>query len=110
MVTSNVNMLDACVLACLENGPSYGYVLTQTMMKAVECSESTLYPILRRLEKSGLLVSGNNVVNGRNRRLYEITEDGRSVLCQMRDEWKKYKQAVDLLLEGGGYEPKEFSR
>ena len=47
MVTSNMNMLDACVLACLENGPSYGYVLTQTMMKAVECSESTLYPILR---------------------------------------------------------------
>ena len=112
MMTSNVNMLDACVLACLESGPSYGYVLTQKMMKAVECSESTLYPILRRLEKAGLLSSCSTVVNGRNRRLYQLTAAGRDELSSMREEWEKYKSSVDRLLlgqEGGSYDEEEFS-
>lgn len=112
MMTTNLNMLDACVLACLEGGPSYGYVLTQKMMKEVECSESTLYPILRRLEKAGLLSSCNTLVNGRNRRLYQITDAGRDELTSMREEWKKYKSSVDRLLnrpEGGSYDKEEFS-
>ena len=46
-------LLDACVLSLLMQGDTYGYVLTQEMKKAVDISESTLYPVLRRLQKGG---------------------------------------------------------
>ena len=47
-------LLDACVLAVLEKEDAYGYSLTQRMKEVVELSESTLYPVLRRLQQSGV--------------------------------------------------------
>ena len=43
-------LLEACVLSLLDDGPAYGYIITQRLQDKVECSESTLYPVLRRLE------------------------------------------------------------
>ena len=48
-------LLDACVLAALSRGDAYGYSLTQRMKQVVELSESTLYPVLRRLQQGGCL-------------------------------------------------------
>ena len=61
-------LLDACVLATLNKGDTYGYVLTQNIKSIVDISESTLYPVLRRLQKDGCLVTYDQAFQGRNRR------------------------------------------
>ena len=73
-------LLDACVLAVLEKEDAYGYSLTQRMKEVVELSESTLYPVLRRLQQSGCLTVYDKPFQGRNRRYYAITPAGRALL------------------------------
>ena len=79
-------LLDACALAILEKGDTYGYEITQSMKKAITVSESTLYPVLRRLQ-------------GRNRRYYSITEEGKAKLLDYRCQWMDYKNAIDVFLD-----------
>lgn len=96
-------LLDACVLATLELEDAYGYVLTQNIKDVVEVSESTLYPVLRRLQKSDYLTTYDQPFNGRNRRYYKITQMGREQLTFYKTEWESYKQNLDkILLEGVG--------
>ena len=75
-------LLDACVLAVLEKEDAYGYSLTQRMKEVVELSESTLYPVLRRLQQSGCLTVYDKPFQGRNRRYYAITPAGRGALAE----------------------------
>lgn len=91
-------LLNACVLAILTQNDAYGYVLTQNVRKVIEISESTLYPVLRRLQKSGLLTTYDMPYQGRNRRYYKITEAGKQALKAYRDEWQRYKQKVEKVL------------
>ena len=91
-------LLEACVMSLLGDGPAYGYIITQRLQDKVECSESTLYPVLRRLEKDGLLTSYNREANGRNRKFYKLTEEGCLQLADMRREWERYKALVDNLI------------
>ena len=67
-------LLDICVLAAIKNKDSYGYQIIKDMKPYVEISESTLYPILRRLEASELLTVRSAEHNGRLRKYYGITE------------------------------------
>lgn len=98
-------LLDACVLAVLSEGDTYGYVLTQRVKSVVEISESTLYPVLRRLQKEEALATYDRPFQGRNRRYYAITDIGRRKLEDYRCEWKLYKKQIDqILLEGIGNE------
>ena len=69
-------LLDACVLAVLSEGDTYGYVLTQRIKDVLEISESTLYPVLRRLQKEQYLSTYDRPFQGRNRRYYAITQMG----------------------------------
>ena len=69
-------LLDACVLTVLNRGESYGYQLARDVGGIIEVSESTLYPILRRLESGGLVTVRSAEHNGRLRRYYRITEAG----------------------------------
>lgn len=94
-------LLDACVLAILEKGETYGYVLTQEVREIIEISESSLYPVLRRLQKDGCLSAEDRPFQGRNRRYYSITEQGRQKLRQYAEEWERYKKQVDQILSGG---------
>ena len=66
-------LLDACVLGVIEKEDVYGYTLTQRVMDVVDISESTLYPVLRRLQKADLLETYDIPYQGRNRRYYRIT-------------------------------------
>ena len=91
-------LLDACVLGVVEKEDVYGYTLTQRVMDVVDISESTLYPVLRRLQKSGLLETYDVPYQGRNRRYYRITPPGREQLGFFRSEWITYKDNIDLLL------------
>lgn len=92
--------LDACVLAVLAREDTYGYVLTQKMRLVVDISESTLYPVLRRLQKNGYLSTYDSPYQGRNRRYYRITEDGIEKFEGYRDEWIWHKARVDELMFG----------
>ncbi len=93
-------LLDACVLGIVAQGDSYGYTLTQKVRELVDISESTLYPVLRRLQKDLCLETYDQPYQGRNRRYYRVTEEGRKRLDFYRGEWKVYKDRIDGLLLG----------
>ena len=93
-------LLDACVLAVLSRSDTYGYVLTQNVRQMLGISESTLYPVLRRLQKDSLLSTYDQPFQGRNRRYYAITETGRMRLEEYRQEWQNYSEKVEKILMG----------
>ena len=95
------SLLDACVLAVVRKGDVYGYKLTQEIREALEISESTLYPVLRRLQKDGCLHTYDEPYQGRNRRYYQITELGHAKYREFLDEWMHYKEKVDKVVLGG---------
>ena len=94
-------LLDACVLSALREEDSYGYVLTQTLAEHIEISESTLYPVLRRLQKEEFLSTYDVPWEGRNRRYYAITEKGREMDTEYREAWTVFRGRVDGLILGG---------
>lgn len=82
-------LLEVCVLAAIKNEPSYGYQIIKDMKPYVEISESTLYPILRRLETAELLTVQTAEHNGRLRKYYRITPLGRKRMESFQEEWKE---------------------
>jgi PadR family transcriptional regulator PadR len=104
---SNAALLDAVVLSVVSRDPAYGYKITQDVRQVIEISESTLYPVLRRLEKDGCLETYDMEFAGRNRRYYRITSRGQALLENYLTEWDKYKMRMDNVFHGGGlYEQK----
>lgn len=98
------DFLELCVLATLEKGDLYGYLLTQRLQEKINISESTLYPVLRRLKSKDLLTIHDNNYQGRNRRYYKITETGRLQLKTYIEEWEKLKTEIDNFIEVKIYE------
>jgi len=96
-------LLDATVLAVVSREPegTYGYKITQEVRQVIELSESTLYPVLRRLQKDECLVVYDQECAGRNRRYYKITERGSAQLSLYENEWKKYSMKITSMFEGG---------
>ena len=82
-------LLDVCVLAAIKQEDSYGYEIIKDMKPYVELSESTLYPILRRLEAAQLLSVHSAEHNGRLRKYYHITEQGQKRLEDFKAEWNE---------------------
>ena len=82
-------LLDVCVLAAIKDEDSYGYQIVKDMKPYVEISESTLYPILRRLEAQALLTVRSAEHNGRLRKYYHITALGLERIQAFREEWKE---------------------
>ena len=70
-------VLDVCVLAAVYSKDSYGYQIIKDLKDVIEISESTLYPILRRLEKNGYLTVYTQEHNYRLRKMYIITREGK---------------------------------
>jgi len=94
-------LLDACLLAILARGESYGYKLTQDAEQVMTVGESTLYPILRRMEQQGHLETRQEEHNGRLRKYYRITPSGEVRLQTFRQEWREVKKMVDYVMTGG---------
>lgn len=92
-------LLDAIVLAVVskEEEGTYGYKITQDVRRAIDVSESTLYPVLRRLQKEGWLIVYDRECGGRNRRYYRITEAGNEKLTEYRREWEDYSSKISEL-------------
>ena len=97
----NAAMMDACVLAALEKGDTYGYRITQELAHGIGASESSLYPVLRRLLKDGCLETYDVAISGRNRRYYRLTEDGLEKNTEYKREWVHFSQKITTILEGG---------
>lgn len=95
------SLLDGIVLAVIERESTYGYRITQDVQKVLEISESTLYPVLRRLQKDGCLTTYDESFAGRNRRYYKITQHGRAQLRQRRIDWQNYRSGIDAIFFGG---------
>lgn len=82
-------LLDICVLAAIKGEDSYGYQIIKDIKPYVEISESTLYPILRRLETAKLLTVRNAEHNGRLRKYYHITPLGLKRIENFKHEWQE---------------------
>ena len=98
--TTGSALLDAVVLSVVSREGTYGYKITQDVRNVVEVSESTLYPVLRRLQKDGYLETYDMEFQGRNRRYYKITSNGMILLDKYRREWISYRKNLDLILLG----------
>jgi PadR family transcriptional regulator PadR len=78
----------------------YGYTLRKALADlGLEIDENTLYPLLRRLESQGLLISEWREENKRKKRFYRLSPDGEQILGQLLDEWQGINQALDRILE-----------
>lgn len=95
-------LLDAIVLAVVSKDPegTYGYKITQDVRQVIELSESTLYPVLRRLQKDECLEVYDMEFGGRNRRYYKITPAGWAQLQLYESEWREYADKITGLFEG----------
>ena len=94
----SASLLDAIVLAIVAREGTYGYKITQDVRKVMEVSDSTLYPVLRRLQRDGLLAAYDEAVDGRIRRYYRITPSGEVRLAQYRIEWAEYRKNIEQVL------------
>ena len=92
-------ILEACVLAVLEKGESYGYQLVKDVNDFIEISESTMYPILRRLEQTELLEVFSMEHNGRLRKYYRITDKGREKITDMLEEWAEIVKIYQFIVK-----------
>lgn len=95
-------MLDVCVLAVLEQEDSYGYQIIKEVSACIEISESTLYPILKRLETQELVTSYSVEHAGRLRKYYRITNTGRQRLVDFLEEWKEMVKVSDFIVKHSG--------
>jgi PadR family transcriptional regulator PadR len=91
-------LLDAMILATVSQEDSYGYRITQDIGDTLEVSESTLYPVLRRLQKDKYLETYDKEHMGRNRRYYKITDIGAELLKSYKAEWTDFKVNIEKIL------------
>lgn len=94
-------LLDICVLAAIKNQDSYGYQIIKDIKPYVTISESTLYPILRRLEASAYLTVRSVEHNGRLRKYYHITQAGRDRIVAFAQEWKEIMSIYQFVVREG---------
>ena len=92
-------LLDICVLSVLRREDSYGYQIIKDLSGCIEISESTLYPILRRLESGGCLTVYSVEHSGRLRKFYRITPEGVGVIDQFLNSWPEIQRVYDLIKE-----------
>lgn len=97
-------LLEICVLAAVDRKDSYGYQIIREIENCVEISESTLYPILRRLEAAQLLSVYSVEHNGRLRKYYRITDQGRLRLAEFESDWQEMMKIHRFVMDRGEQE------
>lgn len=89
--------LDVCVLTALLRQDSYGYQIIKDLKDVIEISESTLYPILRRLEKNGYLTTYNVEHSGRLRKMYRISKLGIERIMEYLEDFKELIKVYEYI-------------
>jgi PadR family transcriptional regulator len=94
--------LDLMILSVLKGGPLHGYAVINSLRErsngVFDLAEGSVYPILHRLEHSGLIGSEWERADGRKRRLYTITRAGRSALADRTAEWRLWSGGINMIL------------
>ena len=90
-------LIEACILKLLMRGDSYGYQLVRDAQEVLTLSESTLYPVLRRLENRRALTVYSMEHNGRLRKYYAITDTGRGMIDEFLKEWEAVMKVYDFI-------------
>lgn len=103
MLDISPQLLDISVLSIVNKKDVYGYELNNILVEILKISESTLYPVLRRLQLKGYLSTYDKQYNGRNRRYYYLTENGREQLKIYKQDWENYKNTLDKIIGGEFY-------
>jgi len=93
-------VIEFLILAIIEKEDSYGYDISQTIKLIANIKESTLYPILKKLEKAGYLTNYSQEYQRRKRKYYTLTDDGRAQLIYLKEEWASYTETVDGIITG----------
>jgi len=93
-------LIEFLILAVLEQGDSYGYEISQTIKLIANIKDSTLYPILKKLEASGFLTTYSREFQGRMRKYYSLTNRGVEQLVTLKEEWTLYTETVNGIIEG----------
>lgn len=94
-------LLEACVLVSLKREESYGYKIISDISPYIEISESTLYPVLKRLESTGCLTTRTKEYNGRLRKYYMITEAGKRKIKETIADLDELKRVYDFIRREG---------
>ena len=94
-------MFDLLILSITEQEDSYGYQLSQKIKNVSGVKDSTLYPILRRLQEQHFVETYDEQYQGRNRKYYTITDSGRYYQEELSKEWERYKTIIDDIVKGG---------
>lgn len=94
-------LIECIILSVLESGDSYGYAISQTVKLAATIKESTLYPILKKMETNKYVETYTKEFQGRKRKYYAITATGKKQLAYLKKEWAIYKNTLDGIIEGG---------
>ena len=97
-------LIDICVLAALRDEDSSGYRIIKTVKPYIEISESTLYPVLRRLEEAKLLSVRSVEHNGRLRKYYHISQAGIDRLDAFSEEWKEISAIYHFVTKEANHE------
>ena len=94
-------LLDVCVLSAIRDEESYGYKIISELQPYIKISESTLYPILRRLESSGAVTTRTEEYNGRLRKYFHITQIGRMKIAEFINDMEEFKRISNFITRGG---------
>ncbi len=92
---------DICVLAALKDEASYGYKIISDLKEVIVLSESTLYPVLKRLESQNCLSTYTKDYNGRLRKYYQITDLGSKRIDEFMNEWSEVEKVCKFIREKG---------
>jgi PadR family transcriptional regulator, regulatory protein PadR len=90
-------LLEFCVLAVLKKSDSYGYQIIKDISTCIDISESTLYPILKRLETGSYLETYSIEHNSRLRKYYKITDKGKVYMDEFLEEWKQVMKIYNFI-------------
>lgn len=94
--------LDLLLMGVLRRGPAHGYAIITTLRQRsngeFELAEGTIYPALHRLEQGGLIRSSIEVAQGRRRRIYALTAQGRKAFAAQRSEWQGFVANMQAVL------------
>lgn len=93
-------LIEFLILSMLEKQDSYGYEISQTIKLVASVRESSLYPILKKLVTARFVTTYSQEHQGRQRKYYAITESGLFQLHYLKEEWQKYKDTLDGIIEG----------
>ncbi len=95
-------MFDMLVLAVIAEEDAYGYQISRIIKRASSTTkDSSLYPILKRLQENTFVETYDRQFQGRNRKYYAITDSGKAYLSELTADWARYRSIVDDIIKGG---------